>query len=110
MKRHVRSGLPVVGTWIGAGAAVFGSLCCIGPLGLTLLGVEGLILAGVVRPYRPVILVASLLLLGVALGARIARAKQEGACDTRLTRRVGGLVWMGATAWFVALVLTLVFP
>lgn len=110
MKRPVRPGLPVLGTTLGAAATVFGSLCCVGPLGLAVLGVEGLLLAGLVQPYRPVILLASLLLLGMAVGARNPRAKGEGSCDVRQTWRIGGLVWMGAAAWFVALVLTLLFP
>lgn len=119
MKRHIHTRVPVLATMVGAAVAVFGSLCCVGPLGLALLGVEGLLLAGLVQPYRPVILLASLLLLGMAVAARDPRGNgetggegtsDERACDTQQTRRIGGLVWTGTAAWLIALVLTLVFP
>ena len=49
-----------------AATSVAASLCCVGPLALTLLGVNGMILAAGIKPYRGYLLGASLLFLGLA--------------------------------------------
>ncbi len=87
------------------------SVCCIGPLALTLLGVNGAILAAALKPYRFPLLGASGLLLGLALWAvygRRRKGERGRSCRVgagRLTRRV---VWIAAIVWALSAVNNLV--
>lgn len=62
-------------------AAVAASVCCIGPLVLVLLGVSGAWIAGLtaLEPFRPYLMVISVLLLGLAF-YRVYRTPKEN-CD-----------------------------
>ncbi len=80
------------------------SICCIGPLAITLLGVNGAIWAAGMKPYRPVLLSISAMLLGIGFWGAYSR-RQAGAGETcsiasrRTGRWVLGLstiLWMGA--------------
>ena len=90
-----------------AGAALTStaaSICCIGPLGIALLGVNGAIWAAALKPYRFYFLSGSLLMVGYAHWSmrRTDRCGDGEACSTR-SRRFSGVVLWGATAlWFAA--------
>ncbi|HKW40696.1 MAG TPA: mercuric transporter MerT family protein [Gemmatimonadales bacterium] len=89
----------------GAAAAVTSaaaSICCIGPLAIALLGVNGAILAAAFKPYRVYLLTGSLVLLAGAFWSTYRRARDGGACPvpagswTRLVLWVALGLWMGA--------------
>jgi mercuric ion transport protein len=54
--------------WAGAGAALIGSLCCVGPLVLLALGVSGAWIGQLtaLEPYRPLFIVVMLIFLALA--------------------------------------------
>lgn len=83
-------------------ASVAASLCCVGPLALTLLGVNGMILAAAIKPYRPYLLAASLALLALAVWAtrRQEQAAQDAAACPSGSRRGARIVlWTAAALW-----------
>ena len=59
-----------MGSLTGAASAALGSaaasICCIGPLAITLLGVQGAIVAAGIKPYRWYLLAGSFVLIGLA--------------------------------------------
>ena len=80
-------------------AAVAASACCIGPLVLTILGIGGAASALALEPYRPYLLVITVVLLGVAfymIYRRPARACGPGEeCEIPTANRAGKvLLWM----------------
>ena len=103
------------GSIAGAIGAAFTSaaaaLCCIGPLALTLLGVNGMILAAGLKPYRFYLIGGAGLLLALAfwMAYRPSRAVHSfAACPVpkpgtvRLTRAV---LWLAAGIWLAAFIL-----
>ena len=91
----------------GAAAAVTSaaaSICCIGPLAIALLGVNGAILAAAFKPYRVYLLSGSLILLAGAFWSayRPAPVRNGAACPvptgrwTRLVLCVALGLWIGA--------------
>lgn len=106
--------------WAGVGAAVIGSLCCVGPLVLLGLGVSGAWIAQLtaLEPYRPVFILATLVFLGLAfrqLYLLPQRCKPGEACAdprrVRLQRSIFWIVAVGLTAliafpYFAPLLLT----
>ncbi len=80
------------------------SICCIGPLAITLLGVNGAILGAAIKPYRPYLLTAALLLLTFAYWRlKFPRASNTGAtCSVSKMRlqktvfRIGFAIWIAA--------------
>ena len=94
----------LVGASSAALTSVASSICCIGPLAITLLGVNGAILGAAIKPYRPFLLTAALVLLAFAYW-RLAGSRNgaEGAvCSIRAMRlqkivlRVGAVIWIAA--------------
>ena len=104
-----------LGATIGSVAAgltsTAASICCIGPLAITMLGVNGAILAAGVKPYRPYLLGGSLLMLGFAfwqLYGRGRRRSESGLapnCPVSASRWSRGLLWTAAVMWLFALVI-----
>jgi len=100
----------VAGTAVGAvGAALtatVASLCCVGPILVSVLGVSGTVLAARVGPYRPYLMAASLLLLGVSFWLAYGSpslSPSGAACPTRSGRATRLLLWIAAAAWILAL-------
>ena len=94
----------------GAAAAVTStaaSICCIGPLAIALLGVNGAILAAAFKPYRFYLLGASFMLLTSAFWTVYgARGVRDGAaCPVRPGRWTKVILWTGVTLWVAALVI-----
>ncbi len=85
--------------------SVASSICCIGPLAITLLGVNGAILAAAIKPYRPVLLMAAAVLLAFAWW-RLKRSWSgaDGAtCSIRAMRVQKAVLWAGVVVWIAAL-------
>src|SRR3989442_1413111 len=100
---------PVVG---GAGTALTSaaaSVCCIGPLALTLPRVNGGIPAPPVKPYRWSILAGSFLLLVLTFrGAYWGwRVRPGAACGVRAGRATRLVLWVSATVWLAAVAVNL---
>jgi hypothetical protein len=101
-----------VGSLLGGAAAALtstaASICCIGPLAITLLGVNGAILAAGVKPYQPYLLVASLLFIGFAYWAIYGRRKaseEDAQCSVRSGRIAKTVLWIASALWLAAVVI-----
>lgn len=92
------------GAALGAGAA---SMCCVGPLAVSILGVGGAVAAAGLRPYRLYLLVGSFLLIGYGFWdvAGRRRACAEGGCSDRGLSLSRAIVWVAALLWMIALLL-----
>lgn len=103
----------VAGSLVGsAGAAItsaLASICCTGPLAITLLGVNGVILAATFKPYRWYILAGSWLLLALAFrGAyRGWRLRPGVACGVRAGRVTRVVLWVSLAIWLAAVAVNL---
>lgn len=86
------------------------SICCIGPLAITLLGVNGAILAAGIKPYRPYLLASSLLMLGFAFwrvyGRRAHGVGATGeSCPVNASRWTTLILWAAAAMWVAAVLI-----
>jgi hypothetical protein len=82
------------------------SICCIGPAGIALLGVEGAILAAGIKPYRGYLLTGSLLLLGAAFWSVYGRTvRSRGSCPVRAGKVVRSILWVSLGIWVAAVVI-----
>ncbi len=83
------------------------SICCIGPLAIVLLGVNGAILAAAFKPYRLYLLGASLVLLIGAFWSVYGgqRVRQGAACPVPQGRWIKVILWTGVTLWVAALII-----
>ena len=83
------------------------SICCIGPLAITLLGVNGAILGAAIKPYRPFLLTVSGLILALAfwLYLRPAANGRGVACSVRARRVQKSFLGTGAGLWVAALLI-----
>ncbi len=102
-----------VGSAFGAVGSAFGSavaaICCIGPLALTLLGVNGMIFAAGLTPYRFYLLAASALMLGLAFWVIYRPLPVNGpSCPARSGRFKKIIVWFAAGIWTISFVLQFV--
>ena len=99
----------VVGSAVTALTSAAASVCCIGPLAITLLGVNGVILAAAFKPYRWYILAGSFLLLVLAFrGAYWGWRVGPGApCGVRAGRATRLVLWVSATVWLAAVAVNL---
>jgi mercuric ion transport protein len=86
--------------WAGAGAAVIGSLCCVGPLVLLALGVSGAWIGHLtaLEPYRPLFILVTLVFLALAF-RQLYRLPQrcepgESCADPRRVRRQRSIFWV----------------
>ncbi len=109
MKRPFYEVGSVVGSAVTALTSAAASVCCIGPLAITLLGVNGVILAAAFKPYRWYILAGSFLLLVLAFrGAYWGwRVRPGAACGVRAGRATRLVLWVGATVWLAAVAVNL---
>lgn len=92
----------------GSVAAAFAALCCVGPSTVALLGVGGALAAATLGPYRVLLLIVSLALIGFGFWrAYVPRVGgQEGAaCPVRAGRIARGVLWLSAATWLVAALL-----
>ncbi len=94
---------------IGAAlTATVGSLCCVGPAVVSIVGVSGAVLAAGLKPYRPYLMVGSLVLLGLSFWSayRPAAPSLSGgaACPARSGRTTRLVLWIAAGAWALALI------
>lgn len=94
----------------GAAAAVTSaaaSICCIGPLAIALLGVNGAILAAAFKPYRGYLLTGSLALLASAFWSAYRRtpARDGGACRVPAGRWTKIVLWVALGLWLGAVVI-----
>ncbi|NIR46644.1 MAG: hypothetical protein GWN99_19750 [Gemmatimonadetes bacterium] len=104
MKGLVQTG-SLIGAAVASLASAAASICCIGPLGIALLGVNGAILAAGIKPYRPYLLFGSLVLIGLAFWGvyRGRRGRHGAACPTRSARITRLIVWISIVVWIGAL-------
>jgi hypothetical protein len=90
----------------GSIGAILGTLCCIGPASVALLGASGAIFAARLTPYRPALLLASAALLAFgfwrAYGQRVIVGGQS--CPIRVGRVAQTVLWVSALLWLVAAV------
>lgn len=98
-----------MGSAVTALTSAAASVCCIGPLAITLLGVNGVILAAAFKPYRWYILAGSFLLLVLAFrGAYWGwRVRPGAACGVRAGRATRLVLWVSATVWLAAVAVNL---
>ncbi len=101
----------------GAGAAVASaaaSVCCLGPIAIAALGVEGAILAAGIKPYRTPLLAGSLVLLALAFWGAYRRPTLRGrdrsigddsACRTGARRSTRVALWIAAAVWVGAVLI-----
>jgi hypothetical protein len=95
---------PVFGSAGAAVASTAASICCIGPIGIALLGVNGAILAASIKPYGVYILGASLALLAFAHWSvrRRNRSAEGTTCSVRAGRATRLILWIATVMWFAA--------
>ena len=107
MATSLKSGLNIsalAGASSAALTSVASSICCIGPLAITLLGVNGAILGAAIKPYRPILLTVAAVLLAFAYW-RLKRSQiavEGAACSIQALRvqkivmRAGVVIWIAA--------------
>lgn len=93
----------------GATAAVTSfaaSICCLGPLAIALLGVNGAILAAAFKPYRFYLDGASFALLAWAFWSTYGRRRVRSgvACAVPRRRWTTVVLWAALALWVIALV------
>ncbi len=97
----------LVGASSAALTSVASSICCIGPLAITLLGVNGAILGASIKPYRPYLLTTALVLLGFAYW-RLMKSPGGGeaaGCSIRAMRLQKMVLWVGVVIWVAAVII-----
>jgi mercuric ion transport protein len=105
--------LAAIGTSLaGVGAAATAaaaSLCCVGPAVVSIVGVGGAVAAAALKPYRPFLIVGSMVLLGAGFWLtyqpRTAAGSGAVACPTRAGRMSRGILWIAAVFWLAAVLL-----
>jgi hypothetical protein len=94
----------IVGAVSATVTSAASSICCIGPLAITLLGVNGAILGAAIKPYRPYLLAVAAVLLGFAFwrvfGPRMSA--QGAGCSIRARKVQRIALWIGAATWMTA--------
>ncbi len=97
----------VVGSAVTALTSAAASICCIGPLAIALLGVNGAILAAAFKPYRVYLLSGSLILLAGAFWSayRPAPVRNGAACPVPSGRWTRLVLWVALGLWIGAVVI-----
>lgn len=105
-KRLFQAGSLLGGT-VAAVTSAAASICCIGPLAIALLGVNGAILAAAFKPYRVYLLSGSLVLLAGAFwsASRRAPARNGAACPVPAGRWTRVVLWLALGLWIGAVVI-----
>ncbi len=100
-----------LGALLGASSAaltsVASSICCIGPLAITLLGVNGAILGAAIKPYRPFLLTAAFVLLAFAYWrlVRSRNARDGASCSIHAMRLQNIVLRIGVAVWIAAVII-----
>src|SRR5438445_12839807 len=104
--RVFQTGSLVSGT-VAAVTSAAASVCCIGPLAIALLGVNGAILAAAFKPYRVYLLSGSLVLLAGAFWSAYRRAPARGgaACPVPVGRWTRLGLWVALGLWSGAVII-----
>lgn len=91
-------------------AALVASLCCVGPIALAVLGLGGVGLFTALGEYRPYIMSATVILLGLAF--YFTYKKREVVCEDGTCKVQRASKWNKIAVWFAAVVVTffLIFP
>ena len=91
-------------------AAFIGSLCCIGPIALAVLGLGGVGLFTALGEYRPYIMAGTVVLLGLAF--YFTYRKREVICEDGTCKVESASKWNKIAVWAaaVAVVFFLIFP
>src|SRR6266852_6347961 len=105
-KRLFQAGSLFGGT-VAAFTSAAASICCIGPLAIALLGVNGAILAAAFKPYRVYLLSGSLILLAGAFWSayRPAPVRNGAACPVPTGRWTRLVLWVALGLWIGAVVI-----
>jgi hypothetical protein len=97
-----------VGSVVGATGSVLSSaaasICCVGPIGITLLGVQGAIFAAGLQPYRWYLLGAAALFLALAFWL-MRRPVTGRHCAVRTGRLSRVVLWTSTAIWSLAVAL-----
>lgn len=110
MKQQVADLGATVGSLAAGLTSTAASICCIGPLAITLLGVNGAIVAAGIKPYRPYLLGGSLLMLVFAswrvYGRRAGReARGSESCPVVAPRWTKIILWAAVALWVLAVMI-----
>ncbi|MDP2577738.1 MAG: mercuric transporter MerT family protein [Candidatus Palauibacterales bacterium] len=100
-----RNLLSMAGGATAALTSVGASLCCAGPAAIAVMGVNGAIFAAGLRPYRPILLIGSFLLLAFSHWSVYRRtvARLGAACSVRAGRISRVVLWIATAMWVAAL-------
>ena len=107
------SRLAAIGTSLaGVGAALTAAaatLCCVGPAVVAIVGVGGAVAAAGLKPYRLLLILVSMALLGLGFWLtyepRAVLGSGAVACSTRAGRISRRIVWIAAAVWLAAVLL-----
>ena len=107
MAKRLFQASSLLGATAAAVTSTVASICCIGPLVIALLGVNGAILAAAFKPYRLYLLAASFVLLaGSFWSVYRTRSLRDGiVCPVSRGRWTKIILWTGVTLWIAALVI-----
>ena len=106
-----------MGSLTGAASAALGSaaasICCIGPLAITLLGVQGAIVAAGIKPYRWYLLAGSFVLIGLAFWSVYRPSPRKVTAGASCSIGAGGgrvsrlVLWTASGIWVAAVALNI---
>jgi mercuric ion transport protein len=89
--------------------AAAATLCCVGPAVVAIVGVGGAVAAAALKPYRPLLILVSMTLLGLGFWltyqSRLVLGSAAVACPTRAGRISRRIVWLAAAVWLAAVLL-----
>ncbi|MCH9014564.1 MAG: hypothetical protein IH877_02595 [Gemmatimonadetes bacterium] len=108
----MKPGIISAGSLFGSATAALtggaASICCIGPLALTLLGVQGAIWAAGLQPYRWYLLGTALVFLAIGFWSQYGARFRGKSCSLR-SRRIGRItLWTSASIWMISFILQFV--
>ena len=88
----------IAGAVGASGTSVLATLCCVGPFAYGVLGAGGVLAAARLAPWRPYLLAASVLFLGVGFWSAYRRrvAADGAACLVPASRTVRVTLWVAA--------------
>ncbi len=95
----------IAGSWL---VALLASSCCILPIVAAFLGVTGVGVASFIEPYRPYLLIASIILLSVAWWSLWKKIQREQQCQCETTSHKKQIVLLTLATIFV--LATATFP
>ena len=88
----------------GALLAALAGLCCAGLATVALLGAGGAVFAATLKPYKPLLLIASLAAIGFGFWYAYGRRVLVGglSCPVRTGRVTRAVLWASAAIWLAA--------